>query len=164
MIMMKDELIKAVQKMVVHETLLIDTDRVREDFYGLFGDIIAELSRRSPGRETMIYDYAELMAKEQDMYIPEQAYEAGVSARGSEHDSAFMNYARCLLLHPENQKVLKERDAMYYELRGLLGETGGLLDEFNELYRTCHGIVSRKIDVFFDMGFYGDAKLTEEQG
>ena len=162
MIIINDELNNAAREMTIQETLRLDMDRVREDFYGLYGDIAAELTRRAPGREAMIYDYAELMAKEQGMYIPEQAYAAGVDARGTDHNRAFMDYAKRLMLDPENQSFLKERDAIFNELRGLLGEAGGLLDEFNELYRTCHGIVGRKIDVFFDMGFHGTEKLSEE--
>lgn len=158
----KDELNKAAREMVIHETLRLDMDRVREDLMGLYGDIVAEMIRRAPGHEAMIYAYTELMAKEQGIYIPVQAYEAGASARGTDHDRAFMDYARRLNLDPENQRFLKERDAMFYEMHSLLGEVGGLLDEFNELYRTCYGIVSKKIDVFFDMGFFAAETPTEE--
>lgn len=162
MIITNEELNKTVRVITVQETLRLDHDRVREDFYGLYGDIVAELAHRAPGRETLIYDYDELMEREQSLYIPEQAYEAGVSSRGADRNRAFMDYARRLLLDTENQRFLNERDTMFYELRGLLGEAGGLLDEFNDLFRRCRGIIGRKIDVFFDMGFFDTGKLNEE--
>jgi len=146
---------KIASEIIAEETLRLDMNRIREDLMGLYGDIVAELTRGGAGKETMIYDYAELMAREQALYIPEQAYEAGVSARDTEHDAAFMDYIRSIHLDPETKAVLRERDNMYYELSSLLGDAGGLLDEWVELYRDCHGIIGQKIDRFFNMGYYG---------
>lgn len=149
------------QDIIFSETLLLDKGRQREDLYGLFGDIVAELAAKAPGQEGMIYDYSELMSKEQRLYIPEQAYAAGTAARGTEHDRAFVDYIRSLHQEPEAQNLFKERDTLYYKLHDLLGEAGGLLDEYNELYRACQGIVGRKIDVFFNMGYYETGQQDE---
>lgn len=152
---------KAAREIIVSETLRLDKDRLREDLYGLYGEIVTELATRAPGQETLIYDYTELMLKEQHLYIPEHAYQAGAAARGAERDSALMDYLRQLHLNPDNQRFLNERDAMYRELCGFLGETSGLLNEFNELYRRCYGIIGQKIEVFFDMGHTGNDEPDE---
>lgn len=151
-----------IREITVQETLRLDMDRVREDLMGLYSDIVIELSKRAPGQEVKIYEYEELMAREQQIYIPEQAYEAGVAARGREYNPAFMEYSRNIILDPNNQAFLSKRDALYRELRGILGEVGGILDEFNELYRDCHGIIGQKINVFFDMGFYNAVDPAKE--
>lgn len=159
--MNKCDIQKTVAEITIRETLRLDMDRTREDLMGLYSDIVNELSQRAPGREAELYAYEALMAREQTIYVPEQAYEAGVAARGMESKAAFMKHMSDLILNPDNQAFLRKRDALYRELMDILGEVGGLLDEFNELYRACNGIISQKLDVFFDMGYH-DAVVSAE--
>jgi len=153
MITIKEKIKEAAREMIFKETLRLDRDRKREDLMGLYGDIVDELSRRAPGHEAMIYEYADLMKLEQNLYCPEKAYEAGAGAGDAQRDRAFMEYIMDIFLDPENRRFLQKRDSMYYEIRAMLGEAGGLLDEFNELYRACYGIIGNVIDRFFEMGY-----------
>lgn len=147
------------------ETAALDDGRVREDLMGLIADIRSELKQRVPGRESLIYEYEQLLEREAARYSPRQAYEAGALLAtnpgdgGKEQDRAFMRYVCRVSLDPEAQALQREVQRMYDELRGFLDDASGLVSEFTELYRRCCSTTNR-LHHFFDLGYeYMDAVM-----
>ncbi|MEY8355167.1 hypothetical protein AALB39_17665 [Lachnospiraceae bacterium 54-53] len=137
----------------MEETIKLDRERVREDFMGLYSDIAAELFKHNSDCVRLIYDYTEMMNREQQFFTPKNAYEAGLHAPEAKFEQGFVQYIRKIYLDPENLFLLQKRDDLFYKLCGLLGDANGLMTEFNDLYRRCNGIISKNIDCFFRMGF-----------
>lgn len=119
----------------------------------LFGDIVGELCSIDPDKKILIYELSELLLQESKLYDFEAAYEAGAQAEGSDSIQSFMDYIKEVTLAPETVELFAKRDKIFYELVALLGETSGLISEFIEAYRNCSSMASKKLDIFFDMGF-----------
>ena len=125
--------------------------KVNEDLDALYHEIATALSEHGHKGLNIMRRYSQLMQREQDMYDPYDVYEAGRRYAG-ENDRlrGFMQYMSALLLNPDNMAILQERDNLYYEICGLLGddERHLLLNDYNEIYRQYHGAVSKNIDYF----------------
>jgi len=155
-----------ISEITAENTMALDEERIREDLMGLTQDIRSEIKSKDPGKVNSIYEYANLLQKEIDLYNPHTAFEVGAvlgccDPSGSDNDPErdFMKYLLRIDYDPTALQVRRDLDAMYLELHKLLGDTGGLLDDFNEEYRQCNGIISRKIFDFFQMGYV----LTHER-
>ena len=144
------------REIVITETKQIRTLKIPDDLTGLYGDIRVELSRKAPDDENLIDLYTELMAREQELCSPETAYQTGREAANSGREYALMEYLTRVYLEPDNQSFLAERDSLFYKLSDLLGETRGLMSEYNDLYRHCQGIINNYIAQFYHWGYYGE--------
>lgn len=135
------------------EFLRLTSECAFDDLMGLYGDIRMVLSEKASNN--LIDTYTEFMAKEQGLYSPEAAYEAGKEAAQMGRKYKPLEYISVVLLEPGNKSLLEERDALFDKLYALLGEAHGLIDDYNEAYRLCHGAIGRKIDRFYHLGYYG---------
>jgi hypothetical protein len=151
--MINESVQTGVREIIEAETARLEALKAFDDLTGLYGDIRVALSRRAPDCECLIDAYAELMAREQKLCCPETAYNAGREAAASGRESNLMEYVSRVFCEPGNLQFLSERDNLFYRLYGLLGEAYGLIDEYNEQYRTCHGFITRNIDQFYNMGY-----------
>lgn len=151
--MINDFINKQATRLVMEETLKLDSDRVREDFMGLYSDIAKALYSQDSDYACLLYEYTELMAREQSLFSPESAYEAGLHVQKAEFEPMFMQYISGIYLDPQNCMLLQKRDNLFHKLCGILGDASGLMSEFNDLYRECNGIISRNIYRFFRLGF-----------
>jgi len=151
--MTNDFINKQAARHVLEETIKLDSDREREDFMRLYSDIIKALYSQGSDCACLFYEYIELMDREQSFFSPESAYEAGLHVRHTEFEPMFMQYISGIYLDPQNCLLLQKRDNLFHELCEILGDARGLMPEFNDLYRECNGIISRKIDRFFRLGF-----------
>lgn len=128
------------------------------DLMQVYGDIRVALSRNAPDNEILIDTYTELMAKEQKLFSPETAFQAGRETVQSKREYAPLEYIRYVMLESKNISFLNDRDALYHTLCGLTRDID-LMDEYNELFRYCHGEINWKIEHFYHLGYYG--KLPE---
>jgi len=157
--MKKNEINGVVDKLLLSAWLDLDKNHIREDYFGLYADIVAELEFKASGKERLIYDYAGIMEKEQEIYSPFKAYEAGVSMghnNASDPESqirAFISYMNMLHSEEDTKCLLNRRDNLFHELCGYLDDTSGLISDFTDLFRKCHCIISDNLSVFFDMGY-----------
>jgi len=67
-----------------------------------------------------------------------------------------MTYLRGIMDNPSNNKLLRERDKLFYKMCDILAgdERRLLLTDYNEIFRQYHGTISYHINRFFDMGYY----------
>lgn len=156
--MNKQEINCIINEMLISATLELDKYHIREDYYGLINDIVSELTTKASGKEQLIYVYENLMTKEQEIYSPFNAYEAGAYMGYNNTDpdarhKAFFNYLGALYSNEENASLLNQRDLLYIELCGYLDDTRGLMSDFNDLFRKCHSVISNSMSKFFDMGY-----------
>lgn len=131
----------------------LDLYRKREDFYGLYSDIVTLLYQKEDGNEALLYEYAATLEKEQGFTSPASAYEAGRRSTKAACASGFITFLSECYLTPENQVVLTRRDRLFEVLCGLLGDSWGLVTEFTELCRACRGFGTEQSSYFFEMGF-----------
>lgn len=150
--MVNDLIQEQASKLILEETMRLDMERVREDFMGLYADIVKALSRQDSNYGYLLYEYTGLMEQEQRFFSPESGYEAGLCSQGTKFERMFMKYISDIYLEPQNLALLQKRDNLFYKICGLLGDASGLMSEFNDLYRECNGIISRNIDQFFLWG------------
>jgi len=157
--MNKQEINITINEMLLTATLDLDKYYIREDYFGLYSDIVSELASKASGKERLIYDYANLMEREQKIYSPFNAYKAGVfmgynNAIDPESQSkAFLNYIGMLHSNEKNACLLNQRDMLFIELCDYLDDTRGLMSDFNDLFRKCHCVISSNLSIFFDMGY-----------
>lgn len=133
----------------------LNTGESFSDLMQVYGDIRVELSHIASNEEYLIDTYIELIEKEKELFSPEAAYLAGQKASQAERKYYPLEYIGSVILEHDNQSLLGERDSMYNALCDLLGEPH-LMDEFNELFRYCHGEINRIIEQFYHWGYYGN--------
>lgn len=145
--------------MILEGTIVLDECRVREDLMGLYQDIRLELRQKAPGKENMIYSYADLLQKELELFTPRMAYEAGTvlgcnpQGQDSDPERAYMRYICRVGLVPAAQQMQREIGGMYNEIIENLDDTYSLINDFTDLYKKCHGIICSRIYDFFRLGY-----------
>ena len=121
--------------------------------------------------ENMIYRYAGLLKKELDLFSPLTAYEGGAilgcnpQEQDSDPDRAFMRYVCRVGLDPAARRLQWEAGSMYNEISILLlGNSRSLINDFADLYRKCHGIISGRICDSFRCGYDTIARISLSDG
>lgn len=145
------------------ETTQLKTDRVLDDLTGLYGDIRVELFQKAPDSASLIDEYANMLAREQQICTPKDAYTAGHNAAQASHECNPAEYIAGIYRASDNQCLFSERDSLFHTLCNLLGDTRGLLSEYTELYRQYHGTINNKIDVFYQWGYDGKLPNCDEK-
>ena len=132
----------------------LDQDRVREDFHGLYSDIIQELRVKFNDKIECFYEFSELMNDVTAMVTPEMAYVYGKTAKqaGTEFKQGFMDFMREVNNAVTKSEAAKQRDMLLRDLCEALDDSRGLLTDFIELHAKVNVVYSR-IDRFFELGY-----------
>ena len=127
----------------------------RSDYFGLYGDIIQELSTKSNTYINIFYKFSMLLVEYYSHYCPEEAIIAGIKAKadGKCHHKGFFGYLMevDIKLHAANLQVRKQ--VLYQQLCDVLGDAKGLIAEFVDGYAKFVSIEAYDMMEYFDNGY-----------
>jgi len=135
----------------------IDQFRMREDFYGLYCDIVLEfqknIKRKSKNIETF-YEYSELLDDIAGLTTPEMAYIAGKEAKeaGIDLDDGIDIFMCQIEDDICDSDLTTQADALCEELKLALGAADKILDEFI-LMRAKIDVINLNMEQFFQAGY-----------
>jgi hypothetical protein len=132
-----------------------DEDFFFADLTGLFVDIIYEIAQTEKSQTVIIYDYAKLLEQELQLYSGEAAYIAGSRSKGEPEFAALSGYLCEIEESGPKRRLDVLIQAKYDEIKRLLGDRKGLLDDLTETYRTVHGITKNNLRDFIGLGRSG---------
>jgi len=137
----------------------LDQFRIREDFYGLYGDIVQELTKRDSSKIELFYEFAELSNDILNLITPEMAYGYGALAKQNnlEPTTAFTGFASKANEVLQWNDATKQRDLIFCNLCEVLGNTSSLLAEFAKLNVKVH-IEHDNFNQFFNLGYSNHAQ------
>jgi len=132
----------------------LDKDRIREDFHGLYSDIIQELGENFNDKIVKFYEFAELMDDVAKLTTPEMAYGYGRTAKkdGVDPKQGFTDFMREVNTAVTESESAKQRDILFYELCEALGDTRSLISEYVSLHARVN-VEAYYINRFFELGY-----------
>jgi hypothetical protein len=131
----------------------LDRYRIREDFHGLYSDIVQELKTR-PDKAADFYELSEVLDEIAALAAPDAAYACGWRAKkaGTEFHLGFMAFMRGVISTIEISGLSEKRDRLFQGLCETLGDARSLMTEFVELHGKVN-IEQSQIDRFFKLGY-----------
>jgi len=144
----------------------LDKDRVREDFHGLYSDILQELGEKHNDRITDFYELSEVLNEIAMLLTPETAYIYGWKTReaGTEPAQGFTAFMSDVVNAIEKSGLAKRCEKLFHSLCETLDDTRSLMTEYMELQSKV-SIEQYQIHRFFELG-YADIGIPSiyEQG
>ena len=132
----------------------LDKIRAREDFYGIFSDIVQELQKNCNSKIEMFYEFAELSNEKLSLVSPEMSYGYGKMAKqeGLDLDDGYSNFLLDATKKIIESEVLAKSDKLLYNLTQALGSAHSLITEFVSMHAEIN-IESTHAKHFFDSGY-----------
>ena len=139
----------------------LDKNRTREDFYGLFSDIVQELAKNCNSKIDLLYDFAELLDEKIRLTPPEMAFIYGKMAKqkGQDLNQSFLVYLDAAANAIVSSGIIKRLEEAEVKLCVALGDAYGLLADFILLHAQVVEYI--KPQLFYKLG-YSNAEINTD--
>jgi len=135
----------------------LDRDRIREDFQGLYGDIVLYMVENCNTKIEDFNEFTKLLDEAANIITPELAYAYGKMARqaGEDPKKAFIDFLLEASKTAGGSELSMKCEELLDELTEVLGDVHSLIDEYFQLH-TIIKMVTNPLERFFNLGYWGE--------
>lgn len=146
------------QCMVEENRTYIESGYIQAQYNRIFHQLVKAMGDLPNAR--LLKEYEALLIKEDNFFDPYEAYLAGGKYRRLlviSNKEAYGYYLSDIRKKDEYQNAKRDSEQLFYRIMSVLKteELRSSFIELTQLYGNVHGILRKKIKVFFDLGFDG---------